>query len=454
VTDDPQPQPRRSLASQLLELSRHSLIYGVGGLRSRFLSVLMLPLYTAYVSVDDYGRIEFLMTVMAVGVVVIRGGANFGFIRFYFLDKDPEYRRRLIRTVFWAQMAYSTAGLILGIAFASQLARLLGIAYQRGAHLQGSGASLVIATAVLLWVNVNYAQMTNLFRAEQRSVAFTVATLANIAITVPLTVLLVVVYHKGPLGIIVGNLSGTLIVFVALLAYNREQLGLQFDAKLLRTMNRFGVPLMAAALVLWVPNLGDRIMIAKLLHGAYRLNQLGQYSLANKITSAMVLLFTAFQVAWPAFAYSIDDEREAKRAYAYVLTYLMLIASWVAVGLSLLAPWIVHIGRKPGYWGAQTAIPALAFSAVFLAGFTVVTIATGRVRQTQFNWVASSAAAATAIGNALPARGPGAGPRASAPGDQRDGRFSGVGGVTGAGETLVLERDPVVAEWPCRSMKG
>jgi hypothetical protein len=78
------------------------VIYGVGGLVSRFLSVLMLPLYTSYVSVGDYGRIELLMSVMAVAVVVIRGGANFGFIRWYFLDKDPEYRRRLIRTVFWA----------------------------------------------------------------------------------------------------------------------------------------------------------------------------------------------------------------------------------------------------------------------------------------------------------------------------------------------------------------
>src|SRR4029079_9284242 len=114
--------------------------------------------------------------------------------------------------------------------------------------LQGSGASLVVATAVLLWVNVNYAQMTNLFRAEQRSVAFSIATLANIAVTVPLTVILVVVYKEGPLGIIVGNLSGTLIVFVALLGCRREQLGLQFDRRLLHTLNRFGFPLMAAAL--------------------------------------------------------------------------------------------------------------------------------------------------------------------------------------------------------------
>jgi O-antigen/teichoic acid export membrane protein len=384
----------RSLASQLLELSRHSVIYGIGGLVSRFLAVIMLPLYTSYVSTGDYGRIEILMSAMAVAVVVIRGGANFGFIRFYFLQKEPEYHRRLIRTIFWAQMGYSTLALLLCVVFASQLAGLLGVNYSPGSHLQGSGTRLVIATGVLLWANANYAQMTNLFRAEKRSIAFSIATLANIAITVPLTVLLVVVYKHGPLGIIVGNLSGTLIVYVVLLAYRREQLGLQLDRSLLHSVNRFGVPLMAAALAMWVTNFGDRFMLSKLLHGPSRLTEVGQYALANKISSAMVLIFTAFQVAWPAFAYSIEDETEAKRAYSFVLTYLLFIAAWVAIGLSLFAPWIVHfLGRKPGYWPAAGAVPALAFSSVFFAGFIVVTIATGRARRTQFNWIAATACA-------------------------------------------------------------
>ena len=226
--------PRRSLASQLLELTRHSAIYGIGGLTSRFLAVLMLPLYTSYVSTGDYGRIELLMATMAVAVVLIRGGANFGFIRFYFLDKDPGYQRRLIRTVFWTQMAYSTVVLVACVVLARPIAVLLGVMAKGSPHLHGSGPSLVIATAVLLWVNVNYAQMTNLFRAEKRSIAFSLATLANIAITVGLTVLFVVVDHEGPIGIIVGNLSGTLIVWGILLVYRSEQLGLQWDGKLLR----------------------------------------------------------------------------------------------------------------------------------------------------------------------------------------------------------------------------
>ncbi|HEY2309502.1 MAG TPA: hypothetical protein VGH46_00095, partial [Gaiellaceae bacterium] len=144
MTDEPQQQPARprSMGSKLFELSRHTAIYGIGGLTSRFLAVLLLPLYTSYVSVGDYGRIELLMSVMAVAVVVIRGGANFGFIRFYFLDKAPDYRRRLVRTVFWAQMGYSTLALLLCVIFASEIAGFLGVRYVPHSHMQGSGTSL------------------------------------------------------------------------------------------------------------------------------------------------------------------------------------------------------------------------------------------------------------------------------------------------------------------------
>ena len=67
-----------------------------------------------------------------------------------------------------------------------------------------------------------------------------------------------------------------------------------------------------------------------------------------RIASAMVLLLTAFRMAWPAFAYSIEDDNEAKRTYAFVLTYLVVIASWLALALGLLAPWLVRLLTQAG----------------------------------------------------------------------------------------------------------
>src|SRR5436190_546063 len=202
--------------------------------------------------------------------------------------------------------------------------------------------------------------------------------------------LLVVGLHKGPTGAVVGNFIGTLTVYVALLAYRRYQLGLQFSRDLLRQMNHFGMPLVPSALALWAINFIDRIFVAHYKGQA----EVGVYSVAVRIASAIVFLMIAFRLAWPAFAYSIEDDREAKRAYSYVLTYLLFVCCWLSVALGVLAPWLVHLlARGTGFGRAADAVALLAFAATAYAGYTVVAIGIGRARQTQFNWVVSGIAA-------------------------------------------------------------
>jgi O-antigen/teichoic acid export membrane protein len=108
----------------------------------------------------------------------------------------------------------------------------------------------------------------------------------------------------------------------------------------------------------------------------------------------MVLMITAFRLAWPAFAYSIDDDREARRTYAFVLTYVVLVTTWVATVLALLSPWLVRWIAAPAFESASRVVGPLAFAAVAFAGYIVVAIGVGRAKRTQFNWVVTGAAAA------------------------------------------------------------
>ncbi len=242
---------------------------------------------------------------------------------------------------------------------------------------------------VALWATVNYEQLTALFRVEERSVAFVSASLANVFLTIGLTLLLVVALEKGPLGVIVGNFSGTLIVYLALLGYRREQLGLQFDRGLLREMNRFGLPLVPTALFLWMTNFSDRFFLVWLADVA----EAGLYSVGVRVASAMVLLLTAFRMAWPAFAYSIRDEGEARRTYAFVLTYLTVLTAWVALALTLLSPWLVDLLAADRFAESSRVVGPLAFSTVAYAAYVVIAIGVGRARRTQFNWVVTGVAA-------------------------------------------------------------
>jgi O-antigen/teichoic acid export membrane protein/glycosyltransferase involved in cell wall biosynthesis len=369
------------LAQQLRRLGRHSAIYGIGGLVSRIIAVLLLPLYTRYLTPSDYGQIETLLALTTVMGLILRAGITSAFFRFYFDVDDDDGRLRVLRTSFWFTMGGGTLGLVLLLLFASPVSTLL--------FGDADAANLVRAAGVALWATVNYEQMTSLFRVEERSVAFVCASLANVFITIAFTLLLVVSLEKGAIGVIVGNFSGTLIVYLTLLGYRREQLGLQFDRGLLREMNRFGIPLVPTALFLWVTNFSDRFFLVKLAD----VSEAGLYSVGVRVASAMVLLLTAFRMAWPAFAYSIKDEREARRTYAYVLTYLTVLTAWVALALTLLSPWLVDLLAAPRFADSASVVGPLAFATVSYAAYIVIAIGVGRARRTQFNWVVTGAAA-------------------------------------------------------------
>ena len=151
------------LGDQIKRLVKQSAIYGLGGIVSRLLAVCLLPLYTSYLGTDGFGKIETIVALTAVLVVVLRMGISSAFFRFYFDSTDEARRTLVVRTSFWFTMAMATLGLVAGFILATPIAHLLRL---------GDDPWLVRAGFVGLWAQMNYEQLTSLFRVEERPVAF------------------------------------------------------------------------------------------------------------------------------------------------------------------------------------------------------------------------------------------------------------------------------------------
>ena len=369
------------VAAQIKRLGRHSAIYGLGGLVQRIVAVLLLPLYTRYLNPSDYGAIEALVALSAVVMTLLRAAIQNSFFRFYFDAEDEQRRLAVVRTAFWFTMGAATFALVAGLVLAAPISRAL---FSTGEH-----ADLVRAAFVGLWASMNYDQLTALFRVEERSISYSIASLANVALTIGLTILLVVVLDKGPLGVLVGNFSGTLILYSVLLGYRRAQLGLEFDRSLFRRMLAWGMPFVPSVVALSAIDFSDRFFLVKF----WDQHELGLYAIGVRISAALLFLLTAFRTAWPAFAFSIRDEDEARRTFAFVMTYVVFVSSWAALALGLGSPWLVRLLTTPDFYEGSRVVAILAFSWVAFGAYVVVLVSIGRARKRRSNWLITGSAA-------------------------------------------------------------
>ena len=102
----------------------------------------------------------------------------------------------------------------------------------------------------------------------------------------------------------------------------------------------------------------------------------------------------AFQLAWPAFAYSIRTTA-MREAHVRVRPDLPALLDLLDLARARLAG---TLDRRPprseaDFGRSADAVPLLCFATAAYSGYSVLAIGIGRARQTQFNWVVSGVAA-------------------------------------------------------------
>jgi O-antigen/teichoic acid export membrane protein len=345
--------------------------YQLADIVAKLLALGLLPLYTRYLSREDYGTAELLLTVVILLSIVVRLGLGEAFVRFHFLDEDAERRRRLARTA-TGVLAVATTLVAGAMAVAAGPLSELLLGDPRPAEMR--------AAALGLWAFTNLELAYALLRVDERTRPYVAASLTNVALTVVFTVTLVVVLEEGAFGLLLGNFAASAVVLVGLWAVLRDALGLP-DLEQLRKMLRFGLPTVPAEVSVFALFFVDRLWLYRFeSEGAA-----GLYSLATKLAAAVIFTVRAFQYAWPPLAYSIADDLEASRVYARIATYYALLSAVVVVALALLGRWIVRLLAAPAFFEAHEALPWVALGWALYGLFLVLVSMAGRAQVTVRN---------------------------------------------------------------------
>lgn len=368
----------------LRRLATTGAAYTASSVLSKLIAVFLLPIYTAYLSPSDYGAAEVMLVSVIAASIVIRFGAIEAILRFYYLASED--RREVVGTGFAALLWASSAAALCALPFAGPISELL---------LDREDAGLVRLAVLGLWTLTLWEYVLALLRLDERPRLYFGLTVANVIVTIPVTVYLVAGPQLGASAILIGNFGVGAAFLLWRLWMERRRLRLTVDRGLLRRMLRFGLPTMPAELTLYSLSFIDRILIVRLAG----LAEAGLYALAIKFANGMQVLSRGFQLAFPPLAYSIADDEDARRAYSLIFTWFAVACAFGVAGLWLLSRTLVDVLAAADFADAHRAVGPLATGVALYALYLVLVVILGRTGRTEFNFPAT--AAGTAINIAL-----------------------------------------------------
>jgi len=360
--------------------------YQVADVVSKFIAVLLLPVYTRYIAPAGYGYVELLGNGVIFVSIIVRFGMIEAFLRYYFVDEDPERRDALARrAVLFLLIATTLCSIVLWLLAGPLSKVVLG---QRDVG--------IFHVAVLgLWAFTNLELAYGLLRVDERLRVYAAASLSNVLVTVASSVVLVVFLHKGAEGLLLGNYATSAVVLVALWWTLRHRLRPRSaPADQWRVLLRFGLPTVPAEASVYALSIVDRFYILHHRSPA----QAGLYSIAVKLAGAVAFIVRAFQYAFPPLAYSVTDDAEASRLYGLVATYYLLVSGWVVAGLALEGRWVLRLLTKHTYFEAYRALPWVSLGWALYGLWVVFLVIAGRAKVTTRNFPAAVAGLAANVG--------------------------------------------------------
>lgn len=357
------------MRQHFLRLGKQTMVYGLGAVAAQLLGVITLPVYARLFNPTQYGVVEDITVGLAVLAIFVDLGLGSASQRSYFdyTDEHVEERRIVLSSALGPSMAIA---ILLGAAVAAANEPI-------SAWLFGSSryGTAVLLAGLCIPATTLATLLREIMRLRFQPWRYLGASLIAGGVGAIISVTLVLATGMGINGVFAGTLAGNLLAAVYALAIVHPHIGHRISLPELRVMAAYGLPLIPSAMAMWMLQFVDRVMLTKLSS----LNEVGQYAIANRLSLALLLLVSAFGIAYAPFMLSLhaDDEEAERMLRARLLTYLTAGLVTLAVIFSLFAREIILI-IAPAFHKSYQSVAlvcagtaALGFCQVPMAGIAI-----------------------------------------------------------------------------------
>ena len=288
----------------LRKFGKDTLIYSFGNLFIRFVSFMLVPVYTNIFTRHEFGTYSLIFTFIGFTQIFYNYGMTSVLMKFY--SENEQKKVTVISTAFISLLVTSFIFSIILIIFAGPFSRIL---------LAESRPDWFWYIAGILFLDTISVRSLIIIRFEHRPILFTAIAGANVLVSLGANILFVYHYHMGISGAILATLSASAVSF--LLTIHVVIRNLKFSAgsfRLFKKMMAFGLPFLPAAVFQIIMDLADRYLIDWIMGR----EMVGLYAAGYKIGSLMLILTTGFNLGWQPYFMARENDKNAPLLFAKI----------------------------------------------------------------------------------------------------------------------------------------
>jgi O-antigen/teichoic acid export membrane protein len=349
------------LTRRMKRLTVNTVVYGVANSLAAGAPLLLLPLFTKYLSPSEYGEVALYSTVVVLLSSLISFG-SYAAIQRKFYDLSSEHFQKYV--------ASALQGILLMGGCCSTLILLLWVcsAQQFGIEVKWFFLGSLSATSLAL-----QQLLQALWQVEEKAFQFLGFQIANSIFLVGLPILSVGVLKFGVSGAIYANaMALCLFGLLTLLLLDRKgHVRHRLSKTHISHIVKFGYPLFPQLAAGWAIAMFDRFLIQK----HWGLAAVGTYALAFQVSQPLSVLSTALTQAITPTIYNAlkSGHSERRRTIRHLHTLAMLAITSVALVIGILSIWIIK-EYVPNYEASIPLIPLFVLGLTLNGFYRILTI--------------------------------------------------------------------------------
>lgn len=357
---------------KLQSLAKDTAIYGLSSIIGRFLNYLLVPLYTAKMSVEsgNYGVVTNIYAWTAILLVFLTFGFETTFFRFASKEKGE------VNKVF--SMSMQVIGALCGVFLLLVFLFLPSVADALGYSMHPEFIGMM---AVVVALDALQSIPFGLLRLQNRALKFASLKLLNIFTNITLNLVVFVLlpwlnnknpgmfnsfYNPDNQAFYVFFINLVCTSFITLFFIPELKIfRFTIDGALLKSMLKYSWPLLLLGIAGILNLNADKILYPYLVPGEEGIRDLSIYGASVKVAAIMAMLMQAFRYAYEPFVFGNSKEKDSKALYAKAMKYFIVIALLAFLVVMFYMDILRHI-INPSYWDGLKVVPIIMAAEIFM----------------------------------------------------------------------------------------